>query len=34
MMAFRKPAASNASCQSSIPFFTKGTHFRGVAGST
>ena len=34
MIAFRKPAASNATFQSSIPFITYGTHFFGVAGST
>jgi len=28
-----KPAASKASCQSSIPFLIKGRHFSGVAGS-
>ena len=33
-IALRNPAASNAGCQSSMPFFTYGTHFAGVAGST
>ena len=33
MMAFLKPAASKASFQSSMPFFSHGTHFFGVAAS-
>ena len=33
MIAFLKPAAANASFQSSIPFFSHGTHLRGVAAS-
>jgi hypothetical protein len=33
MIAFLKPAASNATFQSSTPFFSHGTHFFGVAAS-
>src|SRR6266540_477571 len=33
MMAFLNPAASNAGCQSSTPFFSQDTHLLGVAGS-
>ena len=33
-MPFRKPAISNAGCQSSMPSLTYFTHFFGVAGST
>jgi len=33
MMASLNPAASNAGCQSSIAFFSHGTHFVGVFGS-
>ena len=33
MIAFLKPAASNAACQLSTPFYMYGTHLVGVAGS-
>ena len=33
MMAFLKPAFSNAFCQSLTPWIKYGTHFLGVAGS-
>ena len=32
-IALLKPAASKASCQSSIPWMRYGRHFSGVAGS-